>query len=269
MRVLLLLLILLSAATAVNAQSTEQDLKGRLLKQPLYLSGLWGDDDLDFDSDGKLVGSSDPVSFTLGGIEIIKVQLKHNRLQLLGRRMGLELTDPTPKRAPLLLGTPRFPREEAVHLDIAAPASGDYSSALDAIFAKDITDLVPTMPSWWQPYAHKHFLPGSTSDYPLPTPGPDRPMRIGGSVIPPTMLTAKEADFNLYAKLMKYQGKVLIHLVVDRNGKATRLSIERGIGLGLDERALAAVRDYVFSPATQNGKPVTVEINMEVNFQIY
>ena len=255
--------------TTLHAQSTEAGLKSRLLHKPLYLRGLWGDDNLHFDPQGKLIGNSDPVSFTLSGIEIIKIQLKQDHLQLLGRRMGLELTEPTPKLSPLLLGTPRSPHEEAIHLEIAAPASGDYSSALDTIFAKGIAELVPGLPLWWQPYAQKHFLPDGASDYTPPTLGPDRPMRVGGSVMSPTILIGKEADFNLYAKLMKFQGKVLIHLVVDRNGKATRLNIERGIGLGLDERALTAVRNYVFSPATQNGKPVTVEINMEVNFEIY
>lgn len=244
------------------------DLKARLLKQPLYFRSFWANDNLHFDPDGKLIGSSDQVSFTLSGIEIIKVQLKQNRLQLLGRRMGLELTGPTPKLAPLLLGTPRFPREEAVHLDITAPASGDYSSALDAIFAKDITDLVPTLPSWWQTYAHKHFLNDRVSYAYLPS-STDRPLRVGGNIEPPIILAKKEAEFNSYAKLMMFKGAVLIRLVVDKEGKASQLSIDRGIGLGLDERALAAVGDYRFKPAARNGVPVTVEIDMEVNFQIF
>ena len=233
------------------------------------MRGLWGDDNLHFDSEAKLIGNSDQVSFTLSGIEIIKIQLKQNHLQLVGRRMGLELTGPAPKLAPLLLGTPRFPREEAVHLDIAAPASGDYSSALDTIFVKDIADLVPTLPAWWLPYAHKHLLTGGTSDQTPPTLITDRPMRVGGSILSPSLLTGKQPDFNLYAKLMRYQGAVLIRLIVDKDGRASRLSIDRAIGLGLDERALAAVRDYVFSPATRNGEPVAVEIGVEVNFQIY
>jgi TonB family protein len=233
------------------------------------LRGLWADDALHFDSDGKLIGTSDLVPFTLSGIEIVKVQLKQNELQLLGRRAGLELTSPTSKRAPLLLGTLRSPREEEVHIEIAASLSGDYSSALDTVFAQNIADLVPAMPSWWQPYAHKYFLADGTH-YEIPSPPlTDRPMRVGGSVLPPTMATNKEPDFNLYAKLMQYQGTVLIRLVVDKDGNPSRLVIERGLGLGLDERAIAAVRDYRFNPATQNGKPVVVEIGMEVSFQIY
>jgi len=257
-----------SFAVITQAQSTEANLKGRLLKQPLYLRGLWAEDNLHFDSDGKLIGNSDLVSFTLSGIEIEKVQLKQNRLQLVGRRMGLELTGFTPKRAPLLVGT-RFPRKEEVHLEISAPPSGDYSAALDAVFAQNIADLVPGIPSWWQPYVHKYLIVDGIPYDTLPSPPTDRPMRVGGSVLPPTLLANKEADFNQYAKLMKYQGIVWIRLVVDKEGKPSHLAVERGLGLGLDERAIAAVRDYLFTPATQHGKPVAVEIRMEVNFQIY
>jgi protein TonB len=43
----------------------------------------------------------------------------------------------------------------------------------------------------------------------------------------------------------------------------------RGIGLGLDERAVESVRQYRFKPAMENGKPVVVEMQVEVNFQIF
>ena len=47
------------------------------------------------------------------------------------------------------------------------------------------------------------------------------------------------------------------------------MRVIRGIGLGLDEKAVEAVRQYKFKPAMKNGQPVTVEMNVEVNFQIF
>jgi len=47
------------------------------------------------------------------------------------------------------------------------------------------------------------------------------------------------------------------------------VSIIRPIGVGLDERAIAAVQSYKFAPATENGGPVRVEMNVEVNFQVF
>jgi periplasmic protein TonB len=39
--------------------------------------------------------------------------------------------------------------------------------------------------------------------------------------------------------------------------------------MGLDERAVAAVKEYRFKPAMENGKPVTVEMNIDVTFTIF
>ena len=43
----------------------------------------------------------------------------------------------------------------------------------------------------------------------------------------------------------------------------------RSVGMGLDEKAVEAVKQYKFKPAMEGGKPVTVELNIEVNFQIF
>ena len=43
----------------------------------------------------------------------------------------------------------------------------------------------------------------------------------------------------------------------------------RGVGMGLDEKAMEAVKQYKFKPAREAGKPVAVELNVEVNFQIF
>jgi len=45
--------------------------------------------------------------------------------------------------------------------------------------------------------------------------------------------------------------------------------VVRGVGMGLDEKAVGAVRQYKFKPATKDGKPVKVELTVDVNFQIF
>jgi periplasmic protein TonB len=57
--------------------------------------------------------------------------------------------------------------------------------------------------------------------------------------------------------------------VVDTSGRPQSVHIVRGVGMGLDEKAMEAVRQYKFKPAMENGKPVPVELNVEVNFQIF
>jgi protein TonB len=62
---------------------------------------------------------------------------------------------------------------------------------------------------------------------------------------------------------------VLVNLWVDENGNPSHVHVIRGIGMGLDEKAVAAVKLYKFKPAMENGRPVTVEMNIDVTFHIF
>ena len=55
---------------------------------------------------------------------------------------------------------------------------------------------------------------------------------------------------------------------VDPTGHATNIRVQRSLGLGLDEKAIEAVKKWVFLPGKQNGKPVTVQATVEVNFRL-
>lgn len=93
--------------------------------------------------------------------------------------------------------------------------------------------------------------------------------RIGSGVSAPVVLFAPEPEFSEEARKAKVSGNVLVYLQVDALGRPTHVRVLRGIGLGLDEKAVAAVRAYKFKPALENGQPVAVEMNVEVNFQIF
>jgi protein TonB len=93
--------------------------------------------------------------------------------------------------------------------------------------------------------------------------------KIGGGVSEPVVLYAPEPEFSEEARKAKVAGNVLVYLQVDTNGRPTHVHVIRGIGLGLDEKAVEAVRQYKFKPAMENGHPVPVEMNVEVNFQIF
>ena len=58
-------------------------------------------------------------------------------------------------------------------------------------------------------------------------------------------------------------------MIVDAAGHPQRVRVLRGIGMGLDEKAIEAVRQYRFKPAMEGAKPVPVEVNIDVNFQIF
>ena len=92
-------------------------------------------------------------------------------------------------------------------------------------------------------------------------------MHVGGSVKPPTLLRAGNPAFTDLANAQKFSGSVKLYLWFDSDGKVSHVSIARPAGLGLDEAAIAAVQQYQFQPATQNGTPVTVDLYLDVTFK--
>lgn len=95
------------------------------------------------------------------------------------------------------------------------------------------------------------------------------PRRIGGGVSAPVLIFSVEPEFSEEARKAKVAGNVLVNLWVDTNGLPSHVHVIRGVGMGLDEKAVEAVKQYKFKPAMENGKPVLVELNVEVNFQIF
>jgi protein TonB len=93
--------------------------------------------------------------------------------------------------------------------------------------------------------------------------------QVGGGVSAPTLVYKVEAEFSEEARKAKVSGNVVVGLIVDEKGNAIRVHVVRGLGMGLDEKAVEAVRQFRFKPAMENGKPVKVEVNVEVNFQIF
>jgi len=99
--------------------------------------------------------------------------------------------------------------------------------------------------------------------------GTQQPLHTGGSVKQPQIYFSVEPEYTEEARRKKLSGNVEVYLRVDENGIPSHVRVVKGIGLGLDEKAVEAVQQYRFKPATKDGVPVTVEIHIEVNFQIF
>jgi TonB family protein len=58
-------------------------------------------------------------------------------------------------------------------------------------------------------------------------------------------------------------------MIIDPDGHTRNIRIARALGLGLDDKAIEAVRGWRFEPARKDGRPVPVEVTVEVNFRLY
>jgi TonB family protein len=112
------------------------------------------------------------------------------------------------------------------------------------------------------------------------TPDADGTYHIGHGVRPPRVITAVDPEYTDLARKKKLSGICVVGLVVDAQGNPRNIRVVRSIAKdldpslkkaadGLDQNAINAVSKYRFSPAEYQGKPVPVQVNIEVSFRTF
>src|SRR6185312_3783969 len=99
-----------------------------------------------------------------------------------------------------------------------------------------------------------HLNPASTAQTVLPLSPPNSQ---------PMLIKRTEPEYSEQARKAKYQGTVVLFVTVGTDGIPKDVKVIRSLGLGLDENASAAVRQWRFRPATSNGQPVESSANIE------
>ena len=92
--------------------------------------------------------------------------------------------------------------------------------------------------------------------------------RVGGGVSAPVVILRVEPVYTEEARKAHYQGVVVLWAIVRKDGSLEILKLVRGLGLGLDESAVAALRQWKFRPGMIDGSPVDVGLNVEVSFTL-
>jgi TonB family protein len=95
------------------------------------------------------------------------------------------------------------------------------------------------------------------------------PFSVGGGVSAPIPIYKPEPAYSEEARKAKYQGTVVLWIVVDVQGNVTDARVVRPLGLGLDEKAVETVRTWKFKPAMRNMVPVPVRVIVEVTFRLF
>ncbi len=92
--------------------------------------------------------------------------------------------------------------------------------------------------------------------------------RVGGGVSAPIAIYKVEPEYSEEARKAKFQGTVVLSIVIDESGVPRNFKVVRPLGLGLDEKAIQAVQQWRFKPGLREGKPVAVLATVEVNFRL-
>jgi TonB family protein len=90
----------------------------------------------------------------------------------------------------------------------------------------------------------------------------------GGGVSAPIALVKPEPEYSEEARKAKWSGSVTVQIVVDENGLPQDIQVTKALGMGLDQKAIEAVKRWRFKPGMKDGKPVPVIATIEVNFRL-
>jgi protein TonB len=141
----------------------------------------------------------------------------------------------------------------------------------------------PAAPSTQPPAAQPaQPAPATTPNQATPTPNTNTSptLKVGGGVTAPKILYQPEPQFSKLARKQRVSGIVTVQLIVDAQGNPQYVHVSKSMAdsvdqkhreaaLSLDQAALDAVKQYKFAPATIDGKPVAVYLNVEVNFKLF
>ena len=82
------------------------------------------------------------------------------------------------------------------------------------------------------------------------------------------LITKIEPEYSEEARKPKWQGTVVLNVEIDASGQVTDIKVIHELGLGLDQKAMEAVAKSRLKPGTKDGKPVTVQAQVDVNFRL-
>ncbi|HEY2499611.1 MAG TPA: TonB family protein [Candidatus Angelobacter sp.] len=92
---------------------------------------------------------------------------------------------------------------------------------------------------------------------------------VGEGVSAPRAIYTPEPEFSEEARKAKYQGVVVLNIIVGTDGRVHNPRVIRALGMGLDEKAIEGVKTWKFDPSKKDGRAVAVEMNIEVAFNLY
>jgi TonB family protein len=93
--------------------------------------------------------------------------------------------------------------------------------------------------------------------------------KVGGGISSPQELSTPDPEYTEEARRAKTQGTCTLWLIVDATGHPRDIRVIHGLGFGLDAKAMEAVKQWRFDPALKDGRPVSVQISVEVEFRLY
>lgn len=250
-----------------QAGNVQNQLNSAYKSKILLLRNFYSGSDLRYDQNGILTNGATPGPWTLADVEITGVTATAQEIEIVGTRLSTLYKE----------GKPSFVRVGTLKIHVARPVSDvDTEAALHPIFDKIFIapgeDLRPLVPEYW-----RYYLAGTDSKTRSAawratldeneTPTVNSTDAPAGEVTPPRAIYTPDPKYPKEAASQHIEGVSRLGMVIDTTGTPGNIAILQPLGMGLDEQAILALKQWKFKPSTKNGQPVRVQINVEIPFR--
>jgi TonB family protein len=278
----LALITLILCAPLTWSSNVQDQLASEYIGKTLTLRHFYSGDHLAFRADGTLDGTAPLGPWTVDGKLVIdEIKLHKSTLVVRGRRLILVFDSKSKTFQDYLVtlkdyreknrdDIERFVRKRMVDVEISLPSekpdAQQVASAMQAVFLTANESMVDLAPAHWRSYfERKEHRPPKPQDASQPV------YSLSGNdgIVRPRITFDPEPDYSDTARQVKWQGTVLLSLVVEPTGTIRDIQIDSPLGAGLDEKSVEAVNNWKFDPAQKDGRPVPVAIKVEVTFHLY
>jgi TonB family protein len=284
-------------AAIAQSQDVNQHLRDQYQGKTFVLRGFYSGDRLRYDASGAPEHAASGDWTVDGFVQVNDIHISDDRLIIKAQRMVAAQIGGQFQLRPLERKVAQGKGVENVRVEIQAdpgmhnPAPEQVDALLSKIFLTSQDSLADLVSDYWKPCLRGivrgmrkscFFSPDLLTIPGVAVPddngvtagggsrvSADGIFRVGGGVSPPRVTYQRDPEFSDPARAAKFQGVVVLMLVVDKDGSPTKICISQPLGYGLDEKAVQAVSEWKFKPAEKDGTPVNAEIAVEVSFHLY
>jgi len=94
----------------------------------------------------------------------------------------------------------------------------------------------------------------------------DQVVAITDNITAPRLSEVATPDYTAEAKKNRIEGTVTVMIVIDKKGNVVDAQVTKGLGYGLDENAIIAVKEWKYKPAEKDGEPIAVKTEVTLSF---
>ncbi len=293
------------SGSSAAANDLDQHLRDQYQGKTLVLRGFYSGNTLRYDATGNPAGIELRGDWTVDGVVRVEdIRASGDSLKIRATRVHLgwvggELQTLHDEVGRDKVKEEKKDRELRIEAALGAGGGDAAAAALSRIFLTSEDNFADLVPDYWKPCVRLgltaetatkkdscHFsaeflaIPGvalqgnsqagadPAHDSAQDATG-DGPFHVGKGISPPKVLTQSDPEFSDAARRSKFQGTVILKVVVDTSGIPSDIRILSPVGSGLDAQAVRAVETWRFRPGAKDGQIVRVEVAVETNFHLY